>query len=1124
MLHFILGTAGSGKTQALYKILQRAVEERPDGSFYLIVPEQASFDNEREILERFGPYYAQRVHVLSFSRLADEVFRRFGGGAGARLNDGGRSILMSLALEQTRDQLVYYRDHAMGNDLIARLLSISTELKMCGITPETLGTAAALAAEETLRKKAQELSLILAAYDALVAQSFVDPLDDLTRVKQPLVENSFFNGALIALDSFTAFTMQEYEIIKIMLLQAADVYTTLCTDQLADPESGVGLFSLVRGTGRRLKAIAKENGVHIASPVLLREGLRFQSESLKRLEAGLFRTHRQAAELSSDVKVYRAKNVYDEAAFVAASIRRLVIEKQYRYRDFVVIARSAQAYSGILDRCFEKYGVPYFMDQPRSVEAEPLMRMALSAFRAVLHGFHSEHIFSFLKTGLTGLQTAEISELENYVFLWAIDGNEWAQEWERHPRGFVEEYTAADRNRLERLNHLRLKVITPLEHFSKRVKRGSGEALSAAAYRLLEDFEAAVNLRLFAAALRENGQAGLADEQVRLWDILMEALNQCAIVLGEAELEGERFSELLRLVISAAGIASIPQGLDQVTVGSADRIRTDSPRVVFLLGAVQGEFPLAPSSSSVFSDLERQELIALGLPFNETLVGASVQERFLAYAAMCCGRERLYLSYVSVGGGSEEQAPSSIITEALALLPQTQVYSAQSVPESYFACAEQPAFELAAKHWRSGGPLAETLKYYFSKQKEYGAKIKSVDRVCAAKPFALEDPALARGLFGRTMTVSATQVEKFYLCHFQYFCRYGLNARERRAAELDAMEYGSLMHYLLEQFFSKGNRLEEGVSLLTLSEEELETIIRGFLVQYVQAKMGGTGVQSPRMQYLFDRLSQAAAVVIRHIAEELEQSAFKPVDFEAAIGADGVPPLVLSLPDGGSVRLEGKVDRVDLYQADGVAYLRVVDYKTGKKEFKLSDLLYGMNMQMLVYLAALMENGDCYGENRQPAGVLYMPAANPSVPAGRGDSAEKVRKEREKKLKMSGLVLEDPAVIQAMEADGAGKFIPVALKDGVPAKKDSLASPTQFRELLHYSKQLVVRMAKELHEGRVEAVPLKGGYDACRWCPYFSVCGHEPDGAAQEMAKWDRDAALEELGKSMDGREEDCGT
>ncbi|MFQ9846499.1 MAG: hypothetical protein ACLRXC_06290 [[Clostridium] leptum] len=165
--------------------------------------------------------------------------------------------------------------------------------------------------------------------------------------------------------------------------------------------------------------------------------------------------------------------------------------------------------------------------------------------------------------------------------MWAIDGNEWAQEWGRHPRGFVEEYTAADRNRLERLNHLRLKVITPLEHFSKRVKRGSGEALSAAVYRLLEDFEAAVNLRLFAAALRENGQAGLADEQVRLWDILMESLNQCAIVLGEAELEESVFRAAAPGYFRA-GIASIPQGLDRVTVGSADRIRTDSRESYFI--------------------------------------------------------------------------------------------------------------------------------------------------------------------------------------------------------------------------------------------------------------------------------------------------------------------------------------------------------------------------------------------------------------------------------------------------------------------------------------------------------------------------------------------------------------
>ncbi len=93
------------------------------------------------------------------------------------------------------------------------------------------------------------------------------------------------------------------------------------------------------------------------------------------------------------------------------------------------------------------------------------------------------------------------------------------------------------------------------------------------------------------------------------------------------------------------------------------------------------------------------------------------------------------------------------------------------------------------------------------------------------------------------------------------------------------------------------------------------------------------------------------------------------------------------------MRVDGKIDRVDLMDRDGVRYLRVVDYKTGKKEFRLSDIVYGMNMQMLIYLAALCENGGKrYGEF-QPAGVLYMPANRPSVPAERGDGRKSAGKQ-----------------------------------------------------------------------------------------------------------------------------------
>lgn len=85
------------------------------------------------------------------------------------------------------------------------------------------------------------------------------------------------------------------------------------------------------------------------------------------------------------------------------------------------------------------------------------------------------------------------------------------------------------------------------------------------------------------------------------------------------------------------------------------------------------------------------------------------------------------------------------------------------------------------------------------------------------------------------------------------------------------------------------------------------------------------------------------------------------------------PPLKVAT-EAGIVTIGGKIDRVDLAELHGETYVRIIDYKTGAKEFKLTDVLYGMNLQMLIYLAALIENGGLQG-----AGILYMPAVQPLV-------------------------------------------------------------------------------------------------------------------------------------------------
>ena len=149
----------------------------------LLVPEQNSFENERAMLRLMGPKEAGRITVTSFTRMVDLVMRQTGGLAGRRLNDSGRSILMSLALSQVKEELVLYQKQSGSRELVELMLSALKEFKMCGIRPEDLKAAADRLEEGNLRKKIRETGLVMAAYEALVSQSYIDPLDDLTRLK-----------------------------------------------------------------------------------------------------------------------------------------------------------------------------------------------------------------------------------------------------------------------------------------------------------------------------------------------------------------------------------------------------------------------------------------------------------------------------------------------------------------------------------------------------------------------------------------------------------------------------------------------------------------------------------------------------------------------------------------------------------------------------------------------------------------------------------------------------------------------------------------------------------------------------------------------------------------------------
>ncbi len=1100
MLELILGRAGTGKTEYLRDALTKA-----PGRAILIVPEQFTFESERALLERYGVETANRVQTVSFTRLAEAAFRRYGGGAGRRLSDGGRRILMTLAIESCADRLTLFEKSAASGKLTETMLTAVGEMKICGVSPDALRDAARRVPGESLTKKLREIALIFDAFEALVAQTYLDPLDDLTRLDALLERHpEFFEGAFVAVDAFDGFTAQEYRILAHALRHAERVSAALCTDDL-DIEKR-DLFSPVRRTAEILRRIARENGAAVAAPKYLRTRRRFQNGGLLAMEEALAGNGRETAAEPGAVRVLEAGNVFEEAEQTAAAVRRLVMEEGYRYREIAVVCRSAESYSRALSAAFRRWGIPAFFSEERAVDAEPVMRFVLSAFDAVTGGWRSDDVLALVKTGLTDFSAEEAAELENYIFTWRLNGRAaWCSPFADHPEGYGKPMDGAAAETLDRLNALRERLAAPLERFSAAIRNASGEEIAAAVYRLLTDHRMDETLPEFCRKLELAGRPDLAAAQERLWDLLMSVLDQMAGVLGDRETDPAVFARLMREIVRGESVYDIPQNADTVTFGAADRIRPSAPRAVFLLGCGQGQFPLTPAAGGVFSDAERRALLLLDLPLSDALEDRMLHERFLAYSASCFASEKLFLSYSTEDG----RTPGELIRAALSAVPGLSVEKPGGART--LANAPEAAFSVMASLFRENSPEASTLRAVFAEKPGFSGRMASLggeDRMARAH---LSAPTAER-LFGGGHVFSASQIETYHECRFRYFCRYALGAKERRPAELDALEYGTLMHFLFERVI--GDK-DEDVKMLM--PERLSEKVRACIETYARENMGGTEGLSDREKYRFKRMEKTAGTLILHVAEELKSSRFVPRYFELPLEYGGAfPPLRIPTKDG-LVRVGGVVDRVDVFESPRGTYLRVVDYKTGYKDFRLSDVLYGMSLQMLLYLAALTEQ-----TGARPAGVLYMPSFLTPVLSDKTEPAEKLKKAAERSLCMNGVILNDTEIALAMESDLSGRFVPVKLaKDGSLQKSGSLLAEDALRLVTEYVKRLVATMAETLREGDVAAQPLGVGTNACAFCPYTAVCGSERAGDEPERNRMKTEEILARMEERLRKGDED---
>ena len=1115
-LRFIFGRGGSGKSSYCLEEIKKRIDEGAKNKLILLVPEQFSFTAEKNLLRTVGELGILNAEVLSFKRMAHNVFSELGGITHKRMNNSGKAMLLYKILQEEKNTMTLFNNAGKQQGFVDVVADTITEFKRYNITPEILENEAESLDEGELKNKLKDLSLLYHSFESRIEKKFLDPEDELTYLAEKLQGCSLYNNAEIWIDEFTSFTPQQYGVIERLLCCASTVNVTLLSDSLSlyDINDSTDIFSVTKNTENRIMSLAEKNNIGYLKPVDLNREccLRFMNnEELQHLEKYYYSfPYSYYKKEPQSLRLFKALNSYEEMEHIARDILTLVRDKGYRFKDIAVVCRNLDDYEKISTVIFKEYNIPYFMDKKIDVLDNPLVVLINALFEIFTKNWSYEAVFKYLKTGLTGVDREDIDILENYVLANGIRGSKWLEEmWGyRMSHSFSEEaMTLYESSLINRVNEIREAVVNPLLGIHNKIKsKAKVRDLCIAIYDYIVEIGALEKMEQWSDSFKAMGENDNVSEYDQIIDFIMGILDQLVETMGEEYIALEEFIKILNVGFEKCQIGLIPVSLDQVNIGDIGRIKSQGIKALYVIGVNDGIFPKADKEEGILSDSDRLLLKERGIELASDTKTKAFEEQLLVYTALSMAGEYLMLTYPMADFEGKALRASIVISRIKKIF--TNLYEESDIVKKDIpyrelerVSAPQPTFnELIGVLRRDyeGEEVEEVwkqTKHWYEGRGEWKEKTKRIEEALSyTNQVENINSEKIRNLYGRPYYFSVSRLEKYAECPFSYFVQYGLKARDRKIYELSSPDLGSFMHEVLDDF---SHILEkEDKHWRDVTPEYSRETISSIVDELLSNKENSILNSSARYKYIGNRVKRILSRSVNIISEQIKRGSFEPLGYEVTFGKgseDTLPPIKLKLPSGEEILLRGRIDRIDTMEYEGNTYIRIIDYKSGTKELDISEIYYGLQIQLLIYLEALISNSkELIRKQSIPGAILYFRLDDPIVQGRPGMDKEEVQQEIMKRLKLKGLLLDDAKVVKEMDKtmETYSLIIPAKLnKDDTLSKSSSAITEEQFEILRSYVRESIVRLCDDMLKGNIKIRPAKNAkYKACEHCSYASVC------------------------------------
>lgn len=1080
-LKFVFGPSGSGKSSYLYQHVIQESMKYPERNYIVLVPEQFTMQTQKDLVMMHERKGIMNIDVLSFARLAYRVFEETGGGGLPVLDDEGKNLILRKIAGDYESELKMLGGHMKKQGYISEVKSVISEFTQYDIGEDEIERVMESAGESSrLYYKLADIRLLYRGFTDYLREKYITKEELLDVLSREVEKSERLKNSTVVLDGFTGFTPVQDRLLGELMRHCREVIVTVTMDRRENPyvyEHPYQLFALSKQMVTSLLQIAKQNKIPVEEPVELYDHVpwRFkEQEALAFLEKHLFRYGAGAYEKEQEqVKLHLAKNPREEAYAVAEQVRRMMREDGYRLRDIGVIVSDMDVYADHLKQAFIKYDIPFFMDHKRSI----LLNSFVEYIRSVLHmaeqSFSYESVFRFLRTNLAGFTYEEIDELENYVIGLGIKGyKHWQEKWTRKLRGMAQED-------LDKMNHYRRQLVEKVDGliYVLRQRRKTVADITRAIYEFMVQENLQVCLAEQEELFKAKGELALAREYAQIYRIVIELFDKFVELLGDEQVSLSEYCKLLDAGLEEARVGVIPPEVDQVVIGDMQRTRLKDIKALLFAGANDVYLPGALLRTGLLSELDREKFAREKLTLSAGGKEKAYVQKFYLYLNLTKPSEKLDIYYSKVSADGKSVRPSYLIQELQKLFPKLKVRDEERYLKEQ-ELTENIGFdrmirEFVQKRHETDGAWCELYNWYKKNPKWQEKVERFLEAGYYRKPLDALTEEAAKRLYGEEFETSITRMERFAVCAFSHFLTYGLGLREREEYDFQAADLGNVCHRALERFSYKVER--EAGDWLKLTEEKRKQYVEESVEEAIADYGNSILYSSSRNAYLIVRMKRMLEKTVWALTKQLAAGDFKPSAYELRFA-------------------NGKIDRVDTCEDGDCVYVKVIDYKTGSKSFDVTALYHGLQLQLMVYMdAALQQEQKKHPEKEiLPAGVFYYRIQDPLIDRPKeGEEQEAILKE----LKPDGMISLEKEVLEHLDhcMVGESSVIPVKYnKNGSLSKSSKAASAQDFYLMMKYAVNKVEEIRQKILSGDVKVNPYRRGTEtSCDYCSYRQICGFD---------------------------------